>query len=74
MRVETGSGVVLVPRWTETCSEVQCTKQQMYCSSAVVVLITITDSPLNEQDSIQTEAAVGNILTKWGVRGLAARK
>lgn len=46
----------------------------MYCSSAVVSLITTADPPVNEQDSFQTEAAVGNILGKWGVRGQPARK
>lgn len=46
----------------------------MHCSSAVMILITSADPPVNEQDSFQTEAAVGNILRKWGVRGQAARK
>lgn len=46
----------------------------MYCSSAVMILITTADPPVNEQDSFQAEAAVGNILRKWGVRGQAARK
>lgn len=41
----------------------------MYCSSAVMILITSAEPPVNEQDSFQTEAAVGNILRKWGVRG-----
>lgn len=44
----------------------------MYCSSAVMILITSADPPVNEQDSFQTEAAVGNILRKWGVRGWGA--
>lgn len=46
----------------------------MYCSSAVMTLITSVEPPVNEQDSFQTEAAVGNILRKWGVRGQSARK
>lgn len=47
-------------------------EQQMYCSSAVMTLITSVEPPVNEQDSFQTEAAVGNILRRRGVRGQEA--
>lgn len=48
--------------------------KQMYCSSAVMTLITSVEPAVNEQDSFQTEAAVGNILRRRSVRGQEAWK
>lgn len=39
-----------------------------------MTLITSVEPPVNEQDSFQTEAAVGNILRRRGGRGQEAWK